>query len=102
MKFNKEFGITSAISSKVTFSTSLILLDRGRLKYGCHFTFNSAAGDVAITLVTMISVERSFAGKKHPYATHGPWLHKLVEGDFLETLINDLEEINKVATVNHN
>ena len=68
-------------------------LDRGRLKYGCHFTFNSAAGDVAITLVT-ISVERSFAGKKHPYATHGPWLHKLVEGDFLETLINDLEEIN--------
>ena len=46
------------------------------------------------------SVEGSFADNKHPYAAHGTWLHILVEDDFLETLINDLDEltqINKVA-----
>jgi len=71
---------------------------RGRLKHGRHFTFKSAAGDVAITLVTP-SVEGSFADNKHPYATHGPWLHVLVEEDFLETLITDLAELAQIDKV---
>ena len=47
-------------------------------------------------------MEGSFADNKHPYAAHGPWLHVLVEDDFLEALINDLEElteINKVRSI---
>ena len=71
---------------------------RGRLKHGRHFTFKSAAGDVAITLVTT-SVEGSFADSKHPYAAHGPWLHILVEDDFLETLINDLADLTQINKV---
>ena len=75
-----------------------IFLYRGRLKHGRHFTFKSAAGDVAITLVTP-SVEGSFADNKHPYAAHGPWLHILVEEDFLDKLITDLAELAKIDKV---
>ena len=45
------------------------------------------------------SVEGSFADNKHPYAAHGPWLHVLVEDDFLEALINDLEELTQINKV---
>ena len=71
---------------------------RGRLKHGRHFTFKSAAGDVAITLVTP-SVEGSFADNKHPYAAHGPWLHILVEEEFLDILITDLAELAQIDNV---
>ena len=47
-------------------------------------------------------MEGSFADNKHPYAAHGPWLHILVEDDFLETLITNLEELTRINKINTN
>ena len=46
---------------------------RGRLQHGRHFTFNSSAGDTAITLVTA-KIVGAIADRHHTFAACGPWL----------------------------
>lgn len=48
--------------------------------------------DVAVTLVSA-SVVGSIADEEHPFAAHGSWLQVLIQDDFLEEMIGDLEEL---------
>lgn len=48
--------------------------------------------DVAVTLVSA-SVVGSIADEEHPFAAHGTWLQVLIQNDFLEEMIGDLEEL---------
>lgn len=50
-----------------------LILHRGRLLHGRHFTYKSINGDTAITFVST-GVEGAFATEEHPFAAHGPWL----------------------------
>jgi len=50
-----------------------LMVFRGRLKHGRHFTFKSAQSDVAVTLVPC-SVVGAIVSQHGPYAAHGPWL----------------------------
>ncbi|XP_041368591.1 suppressor of fused homolog [Gigantopelta aegis] len=80
MKFNLEAG------------SLLPLALRGRLKHGRHFTFKSVLNDVAITLVSS-SVIGSIADEEHPFAAHGSWLQILVEDEFIDDMLQDVEEL---------
>ncbi|XP_039631262.1 suppressor of fused homolog isoform X1 [Polypterus senegalus] len=80
LKFNQESG------------TLIPLCLRGRLLHGRHFTFKSITGDTAITFVSM-GVEGSFATEEHPYAAHGPWLQILLTEEFVERMLEDLDDL---------
>ena len=49
--------------------------------------------DVAVTFVSA-SVVGSIADEEHPFAAHGTWLQVLIQDDFLEEMIADLEELS--------
>ncbi|KAI2797402.1 hypothetical protein BLOT_015496 [Blomia tropicalis] len=66
---------------------------RGRLKHGRHFTFKNIHGDLAITFVTT-SISGSFVNEEDPYAIHGPWLQVLIPDEYIETMLNDLDQIS--------
>lgn len=66
---------------------------KGRLKHGRHFTFKSVLNDVAITLVSS-SVTGSIADEQHPYAAHGPWLQVLLTNDFIEEMLESVDELS--------
>lgn len=83
LQFNLEAG------------TVLPLALRGRLRHGRHFTFKSVVGDIAITFVAP-SVVGAFADAEHPYAAHGPWLQVLLNEEFVEEMILDLDELTNV------
>ncbi|XP_062988640.1 suppressor of fused homolog isoform X4 [Elgaria multicarinata webbii] len=65
----------------------------GRLLHGRHFTYKSITGDTAITFVST-GVEGAFATEEHPYAAHGPWLQILLTEEFVERMLEDLEDLN--------
>ncbi|XP_038070508.1 suppressor of fused homolog [Patiria miniata] len=65
---------------------------KGRLKHGRHFTFKSVAGDCAITLVSN-GVEGAFVEDSHPYAARGQWLQVLFTDDFINVLVDELDEL---------
>ncbi|KAG1659861.1 Suppressor of fused [Nymphon striatum] len=71
---------------------------KGRLRHGRHFTFKSVLGDVAITLVTP-SVSGTVVSYECPYTSRGPWLQVLIEEDFLETMLEDLEILNSLKSI---
>ncbi|CAI9717818.1 suppressor of fused homolog [Octopus vulgaris] len=81
LKLNLEAGLLLPLALK------------GRLKHGRHFTFKSVLNDVAVTLVSS-SVTGSIADEQHPYATHGPWLQILLTDDFIEDMLQDIEELS--------
>ncbi|CAH6945922.1 Sufu [Phodopus roborovskii] len=80
LKFNQESGAL------------IPLCLRGRLLHGRHFTYKSITGDMAITFVST-GVEGAFATEEHPYAAHGPWLQILLTEEFVEKMLEDLEEL---------
>ncbi|XP_069756259.1 suppressor of fused homolog isoform X1 [Narcine bancroftii] len=80
LKFNQESG------------TLIPLSLRGRLLHGRHFTYKSITGDTAITFVST-GVEGAFATEEHPYAAHGPWLQILLNEEFVERMLEDLEDL---------
>ncbi|MBN3295849.1 SUFU protein, partial [Amia calva] len=80
LKFNQESG------------TLIPLCLRGRLLHGRHFTYKSITGDTAITFVST-GVEGAFATEEHPYAAHGPWLQILLTEEFVERMLDDLEDL---------
>ncbi|KAM6347885.1 suppressor of fused homolog isoform 5-T6 [Alca torda] len=81
LKFNQESGAL------------IPLCLRGRLLHGRHFTYKSITGDTAITFVST-GVEGAFATEEHPYAAHGPWLQILLTEEFVERMLEDLEDLN--------
>ncbi|KAJ8418100.1 hypothetical protein AAFF_G00138090 [Aldrovandia affinis] len=81
LKFNQESG------------TLIPLCLRGRLLHGRHFTYKSITGDTAITFVST-GVEGAFATEEHPYAAHGPWLQILLTEEFVERMLEDLQDIS--------
>ncbi|XP_023678255.1 suppressor of fused homolog isoform X2 [Paramormyrops kingsleyae] len=81
LKFNLESG------------TLLPLCLRGRLLHGRHFTYKSISGDTAITFVSL-GVEGAFATEEHPYAAHGPWLQVLLTEEFVEQMLEDLQDLS--------
>ncbi|XP_013359492.1 PREDICTED: suppressor of fused homolog isoform X2 [Chinchilla lanigera] len=80
LKFNQESGAL------------IPLCLRGRLLHGRHFTYKSITGDMAITFVST-GVEGAFATEEHPYAAHGPWLQILLTEEFVEKMLEDLEDL---------
>ncbi|XP_015203321.2 suppressor of fused homolog isoform X3 [Lepisosteus oculatus] len=80
LKFNQESG------------TLIPLCLRGRLLHGRHFTYKSITGDTAITFVST-GVEGAFATEENPYAAHGPWLQILLTEEFVEKMLEDLEDL---------
>ncbi|KAM7171100.1 suppressor of fused homolog isoform 4-T4 [Macrochelys suwanniensis] len=80
LKFNQESGAL------------IPLCLRGRLLHGRHFTYKSITGDTAITFVST-GVEGAFATEEHPYAAHGPWLQILLTEEFVERMLEDLEDL---------
>ncbi|KAF7254011.1 hypothetical protein EYD10_01141 [Varanus komodoensis] len=68
LKFNQESGAL------------IPLCLRGRLLHGRHFTYKR--------------VEGAFATEEHPYAAHGPWLQILLTEEFVERMLEDLEDLN--------
>ncbi|KAG9341136.1 hypothetical protein JZ751_019890 [Albula glossodonta] len=85
LKFNQESG------------TLIPLCLRGRLLHGRHFTYKSITGDTAITFVST-GVEGAFATEEHPYAAHGPWLQILLTEEFVERMLEDLQDLNAEET----
>lgn len=47
---------------------------------------------MAITFVST-GVEGAFATEEHPYAAHGPWLQILLTEEFVEKMLEDLEDL---------
>ncbi|XP_059508945.1 suppressor of fused homolog isoform X1 [Stegostoma tigrinum] len=86
LKFNQESG------------TLIPLSLRGRLLHGRHFTYKSITGDTAITFVST-GVEGAFATEEHPYAAHGPWLQILLNEEFVEKMLEDLEDLTSPKEV---
>uniref|UniRef100_A0A8C6JK87 Suppressor of fused homolog n=1 Tax=Melopsittacus undulatus TaxID=13146 RepID=A0A8C6JK87_MELUD len=86
LKFNQESGAL------------IPLCLRGRLLHGRHFTYKSITGDTAITFVST-GVEGAFATEEHPYAAHGPWLQILLTEEFVERMLEDLEDLNSPEEV---
>ncbi|MGH0134482.1 UNVERIFIED_CONTAM: hypothetical protein FKN15_055036 [Acipenser sinensis] len=80
LQFNQESG------------TLIPLCLKGRLLHGRHFTYKSITGDTAITFVST-GVEGAFATEEHPYAAHGPWLQILLTEEFVERMLEDLEDL---------
>ncbi|MBN3284624.1 SUFU protein, partial [Polyodon spathula] len=80
LQFNQESG------------TLIPLCLKGRLLHGRHFTYKSITGDTAITFVST-GVEGAFATEEHPYAAHGPWLQILLTEEFIERMLEDLEDL---------
>ncbi|XP_078079259.1 suppressor of fused homolog isoform X5 [Mustelus asterias] len=72
--------------------------ERGRLLHGRHFTYKSITGDTAITFVST-GVEGAFATEEHPYAAHGPWLQILLNEEFVEKMLEDLEDLTSPEEV---
>ncbi|XP_039217577.1 suppressor of fused homolog isoform X1 [Crotalus tigris] len=81
LKFNQESGAL------------IPLCLRGRLLHGRHFTYKSITGDTAITFVST-GVEGAFATEEHPYAAHGPWLQILLTEEFVERMLENLEDLS--------
>uniref|UniRef100_A0A8C4W2X4 Suppressor of fused homolog n=1 Tax=Gopherus evgoodei TaxID=1825980 RepID=A0A8C4W2X4_9SAUR len=86
LKFNQESGAL------------IPLCLRGRLLHGRHFTYKSITGDTAITFVST-GVEGAFATEEHPYAAHGPWLQILLTEEFVERMLEDLEDLTSPEEV---
>jgi suppressor of fused-like protein len=70
---------------------------RGRLKHDHHFTFKS--NNLAITLLTP-SISGACVSESRPYAIYGSWLQILLPNDFVDEILNQLENINQLLKVN--
>ncbi|EHB18539.1 Suppressor of fused-like protein [Heterocephalus glaber] len=81
-----------AVSASFECFGSLASENWGRLLHGRHFTYKSITGDMAITFVST-GVEGAFATEEHPYAAHGPWLQILLTEEFVEKMLEDLEDL---------
>lgn len=53
---------------------------RGRVRHGRHFTFKSALGETAVTLVAH-SVTGTLVNPDNPYVAQGSWLQVLIPDD---------------------
>jgi len=75
-----------------------LLLCRGRVKHGRHFTFKSVLGDTAITLVAP-TVTGTLVDLEHPYVAHGPWLQVLIPDDLAQFMSDSFEVLNSSEEV---
>jgi len=75
-----------------------LLLCRGRVKHGRHFTFKSVLGDTAITLVAP-TVTGTLVDPEHPYVAHGPWLQVLIPDDLAQFMSDSFEVLNNPEEV---
>ncbi|KAG8222758.1 hypothetical protein J437_LFUL008156 [Ladona fulva] len=69
---------------------------RGRVKHGRHFTFKSALGDNAITLVAP-SVTGTLVDTDCPYAAHGGWLQLLIDDQMVEKMGEAFDNLLKLT-----
>lgn len=76
----KKGNTVYCVLNSTSFECVYVILHRGRLLHGRHFTFKSINGDTAITFVST-GVEGAFATEEHPYAAHGPWLQVHTQTD---------------------
>lgn len=63
----------------------LLIIFRGRVKHGRHFTFKSVLGETAITLVAH-SVTGTLVENEHPFVTQGSWLQVLISDDLAQDM----------------
>ena len=62
------------------------------MNHGCHFTFKSIHGDVAITLVSA-GVEGAFATAVSPLVAHGPWLQVYLSKEECRKIATNLDQL---------
>uniref|UniRef100_A0AAR5PYW5 Suppressor of fused homolog n=1 Tax=Dendroctonus ponderosae TaxID=77166 RepID=A0AAR5PYW5_DENPD len=63
----------------------IILIFRGRVKHGRHFTFKSALEETAVTLVAH-SVTGTLVNPESPYVSQGSWLQVLITDDLSQDM----------------
>jgi len=67
---------------------------KGRVRHGRHFTFKSGSDDFCITFVTS-SINGAYATSERPFASHGNWLHILLQDALIDAILLDFEAFMK-------
>lgn len=76
-----------------------IIIFRGRIKHGRHFTFKALTGNATITFVAS-SVSGSLVSDEKPYVAEASWLQILVPDNFIDTMESSLKFLDEPVIVN--